>query len=103
FNGQAMSASQPRKVSPPFSPNSINNTYLFDPVANSWSAGPNLILARSFADAATVNVTGGQMATIVGGYNSTSGTSLTSVEGSTAPVVACATNTVGATATRTAT
>jgi N-acetylneuraminic acid mutarotase len=61
---------------------SLNNTQIYDPSTNSWSAGPSLIGARSFADAVTLNVTGGQMALVVAGYNSTTATSIDTVEGS---------------------
>jgi len=55
----------------PDSPLSFANTYLYDPVANSWAAGPSLNQSRSFADAATANTTGGQTAVVVAGYDST--------------------------------
>ena len=67
----------------PRSPRSFNNTYLYDPVTNSWSPGPSLNTARSFADAATVNTAGGETAVVVAGYNSTQGTSINVVERST--------------------
>ena len=55
-----------------------DNTQIYDPVTNSWSNGPALNTARSFADAVTLNVVGGQMPIIVGGY--TPSISLSSVE-----------------------
>jgi N-acetylneuraminic acid mutarotase len=61
-------------------PASLNNTQIYDPGTNSWSSGATLNTARSFADALTLNVGAGQMPIIVGGYNSTAGTSLASVE-----------------------
>ena len=67
----------------PRSPRSFTNTYLYDPVSNSWTTGPSLNTARSFADAATVNTAGGQTAVVVAGYNSTQGTSINVVERST--------------------
>ena len=47
----------------------LHNTQIYDPVTNRWSYGPLLITSRSFADAVTVNVVGGQMPLIVGGYS----------------------------------
>ena len=67
-----------------------DNTQIYDPGTNSWSNGPTLNTARLFADAVTLNVVGGQMPMIVGGYNSTSGTELSSVE---AHLPGCATPT----------
>ena len=61
-------------------PTSLNNTQIYDPASNSWSNGPVLNQARSFADAVTLNGAGTQSALIVGGFDSTSGTSLNSVE-----------------------
>ena len=61
---------------------SLDNTQIYDPATNSWSDGPPLIPARSFADAVTVNREGwGQEPVIVGGYSVGTG-SLTSVEAS---------------------
>src|SRR6476620_745313 len=57
----------------------LHNTQIYDPVTNSWSYGPLLNTSRSFADAVTVNVFGGQMPIIVGGYTAGIG-SLSSVE-----------------------
>jgi len=57
----------------------LHNTQIYDPVTNSWSYGPLLITSRSFADAVTLNVVGGQMPMIVGGYTSGIG-SLSDVE-----------------------
>ena len=54
---------------------SLDNTQIYDPGTNSWSNGPTLNTARLFANAVTLNVVGGQMPMIVGGYNRTSGTS----------------------------
>ena len=64
----------------PFAPISLNNTQIYDPASNSWSNGPVLNQARSFADAVTLNGAGTQSALIVGGFDSTSSTSLNSVE-----------------------
>ena len=61
-------------------PTSLNNTQIYDPASNTWSNGPVLNQARSFADAVTLNGAGTQSALIVGGFDSTSGTSLNSVE-----------------------
>jgi len=61
-------------------PASLNNTQIYDPVTNTWSSAPRLNTARSFADAVTLNVGAGQMPIIVGGFNSTAGTTLASVE-----------------------
>ena len=52
-------------------PASLNNTQIYDPVTNTWSSGPRLNTARSFADAVTLNVGAGQMPIIVGGFNNT--------------------------------
>ena len=57
----------------------LHNTQIYDPVTNSWSYGPLLSTSRSFADAVTLNVAGGQMPIIVGGYTLGIG-SLSSVE-----------------------
>ena len=78
---------------------SLDNTQIYDPGTNSWSNGPTLNTARLFANAVTLNVVGGQMPMIVGGYNSTSGTELSSVE---AHPPGCATPTPTPTATATA-
>ena len=87
FAGPAGSRRQAGKgigaANAPGSPESFNNTYLYDPVANSWAAGPSLNVARSFADAATVNTAGGQTAVVVAGYNSDQATSINVVERST--------------------
>jgi N-acetylneuraminic acid mutarotase len=64
-------------------PLSFSDTYLYDPVANSWAPTPSLNVARSFADAATVNTADGETAVVVGGYNSTQSNSIDSVEKST--------------------
>src|SRR6476619_6121727 len=83
----------------------LHNTQIYDPVTNSWSYGPLLNTSRSFADAVTVNVAGGQMPVIVGGYTAGIG-SLSSVE---ANLIGCVessptpTPTVTPTATATAT
>jgi Kelch motif len=74
--GKSMGASDT-----PRSPESSNNTYLYDPVTNSWTAGPSLNIARAFADAATVNTAGGETAVVVTGSNGDQG--LNSVERST--------------------
>ena len=57
----------------------LHNTQIYDPVTNSWSYGPLLSTSRTFADAVTLNVVGGQMPLIVGGYTPGIG-SLSSVE-----------------------
>jgi N-acetylneuraminic acid mutarotase len=82
----------------PDAPDSLSTTQIYDPASNSWSAGPTLNTARSFADATTLNVSGGQTTLIVGGYNSNPARSLTSVEASSVTVGSCATPTPTATA-----
>ena len=83
----------------------LHNTQIYDPVTNSWSYGPLLSTSRAFADAVTLNVVGGQMPIIVGGYTAGIG-SLSSVE---ANLIGCVessptpTPTVTPTATATAT
>ena len=57
----------------------LHNTQIYDPVTSSWSYGPSLSTSRTFADAVTLNVVGGQMPIIVGGYTPGIG-SLSSVE-----------------------
>lgn len=83
------------------SPDSFDTTQIYDPATNSWASGPSLNTARSFADAVVVAVTGGQMALIVGGYNSDSASSLSSVEASTISVSPCSTPTPSNTVTPT--
>ena len=57
----------------------LHNTQIYDPATSSWSYGPLLSTSRTFADAVTLNVVGGQMPIIVGGYSLGIG-SLSSVE-----------------------
>ena len=57
----------------------LHNTQIYDPVTNRWSYGPLLSTSRAFADAVTLNVVGGQMPIIAGGYTAGIG-SLSSVE-----------------------
>src|SRR5207237_10578224 len=62
---------------------SITSTFLFDPDTGAWSAGPNLNVARSLGEAATINTPGGQTAIALGGPSSISDPG--TVEASTAP------------------
>jgi N-acetylneuraminic acid mutarotase len=74
----------------PGAPDTLSTTQIYDPVSNTWSVGPTLNTARAAADATTLNVSGGQTALIVAGFNSSSG-SLTSVEASSVTSGSCAT------------
>jgi N-acetylneuraminic acid mutarotase len=65
------------------SPQSFENTYLYDPVANAWAPGPSLNVARCFGNAATVNTDGGETAVIVGGQYAVERGPIDSVETST--------------------
>jgi N-acetylneuraminic acid mutarotase len=77
------------------SPTEYTSTYLYDPVANSWSAGPSLNTDHFRGGAATTNTPGGETAIVVGGYTPPwSG----SVEASTLPVIPCSTGTPTGTA-----
>ena len=49
-------------------PEAMNTTLIYDPVADSWTPGPNLNISRSFAGTTGFN----NFAIAIGGYNSTS-------------------------------
>jgi hypothetical protein len=68
-------------------PLSLAVTQIYDPVTSSWSQGPDLNQRRFIADAVTLNVPGGEMALIVGGFDSSTGASLTSVEANTSSCI----------------
>jgi len=65
----------------PGAPQSINNTQIYDPATNSWSAGAPVRLARSFAEAESVYTINGEMAMYVAGYDAAAGTPVNNVEG----------------------
>src|ERR1043166_3025562 len=78
-------------------PDTTNALEIYDPASDSWSAGPNLIQARSFPAGKNV----GNTAVAVGGYTGSSTT--TSVEINVVSGGGCASPTPTATATATAT
>ncbi len=80
----------PQTARPEVSSSSFNITQVYDAATHTWTAGPNLNLARSF----TYGGFAGNYVIVVGGYNGT--TSMASVERSLQVTGSCATPTATA-------